>query len=323
MRKELKPITVRDTWGTFLAKRLQQIFLGLIYKPVFATIRTSSSEKENAKDTPLRKALRSGQVSFQGDLFRGRFTAEISKELRGMGAVFDKVRQGYRLPSWKLPPEILFIAVRARDEAAKLVQDVYTAIDEIPINVARYVHGLSFEDEAGTVDKLLSKKFKSTVSEIIGVQPEISDRMRGKIKDEYTQNVTRSIKGFSQDETEKLREIVHDHAMAGRPRDELEQKIMTRLKVSSGRARFIAGQETRLFTSKLKEAQYIDVGIDEYRWETVGDDRVRSSHRSLNNTRHTWDHNKDKNPPKSDRGELIHPGEDFGCRCVAVPIVEF
>ncbi len=49
-----------------------------------------------------------------------------------------------------------------------------------------------------------------------------------------------------------------------------------------------------------------------YIWKTQGDSKVRDSHRKNHNKIFSWD-----DPP-----ETGHPGEDYGCRCVAVPYHE-
>jgi SPP1 gp7 family putative phage head morphogenesis protein len=297
---------------------LAALFRGLIYKPVFETI--NPSIRENAKASAVARALKSGQISFQGDLFLGRFTAEISRELKAMGAMFDRVRKGYRITPSKLPPNILLTAVQARRETAELVESVFDTLATIPNQVYQYVQDIDFSDDAAVVEEKEKEKFVETVTRAIAVQPKINPRMRDQLKDQYTQNVTRSIKDFSQAETEKLRELVEAHVKDGRPRDELIRIVKARLRVSDGRAAFIAAQETRLFTSKLKQSQYENAGIKTYRWKTVGDSRVRTLHKRLNNTIQAF-----AKPPVIDErtGERGHPGEAFGCRCVASPIVEF
>ena len=47
-----------------------------------------------------------------------------------------------------------------------------------------------------------------------------------------------------------------------------------------------------------------------YEWRTRGDGRVRSSHRENDGQVFSWD-----NPPPTG-----HPGEDYGCRCRAIPV---
>lgn len=68
----------------------------------------------------------------------------------------------------------------------------------------------------------------------------------------------------------------------------------------------------RRMNSKLDEFRQQAIGITKYRWSTQGDDKVRGSHAARNGQIFSWD-----NPPAGG-----HPGSDFGCRCVAIPVIE-
>lgn len=56
-------------------------------------------------------------------------------------------------------------------------------------------------------------------------------------------------------------------------------------------------------------------GRTQYIWRTRRDGRVRPTHARLEGTRQRWD-----DPPViSPDGRRGHPGEDFNCRCIALP----
>jgi SPP1 gp7 family putative phage head morphogenesis protein len=92
--------------------------------------------------------------------------------------------------------------------------------------------------------------------------------------------------------------------------------------LSQERAEFLAREEARLFSVKLKQIRYEDAGVTQYRWCCVkGTSKhpVRHSHSVLNGKIFEW-----SNPPiVNEKGERKHPGEDEGCRCTAVPVVNF
>lgn len=60
-------------------------------------------------------------------------------------------------------------------------------------------------------------------------------------------------------------------------------------------------------TEKLINQQLSAINGAGYIWKTVGDDKVRGSHRKLNGAVKLW-------------GDFPEPGEEFGCRCWAEPI---
>ena len=77
------------------------------------------------------------------------------------------------------------------------------------------------------------------------------------------------------------------------------------------RARLIARDQVAKFNSQLNQTRQTSMGFTHYRWQTVGDERVRESHRQNNGKVFAWN-----DPP--DTG---HPGEDYQCRCIAEPII--
>jgi len=68
------------------------------------------------------------------------------------------------------------------------------------------------------------------------------------------------------------------------------------------------------FGSEARRHFYISQGIEFFEWKTWGDGKVRPSHTVLNG-----DIFKYNDPPIVD-GEARLPGEDYGCRCVDLPI---
>jgi SPP1 gp7 family putative phage head morphogenesis protein len=74
----------------------------------------------------------------------------------------------------------------------------------------------------------------------------------------------------------------------------------------------IARDQTLKLNSAITKDRHIAAGISEYTWSTSLDDRVRPEHEALEGTKHSWDA-----PP-----EPGHPGEDFQCRCVAIPVID-
>jgi SPP1 gp7 family putative phage head morphogenesis protein len=65
---------------------------------------------------------------------------------------------------------------------------------------------------------------------------------------------------------------------------------------------------------KLTESRQRDIGVEGYIWRTVGDERVRETHESVDGDYYSWD-----NPPSETDGNA--PGEDYQCRCWAEPVL--
>ena len=88
--------------------------------------------------------------------------------------------------------------------------------------------------------------------------------------------------------------------------------------VSDARAELIARDQILKLNAQISQARMSAVGVSEYTWSTSKDERVREGHRELEGTKHSWD-----DPPITNekRGERNHPGMDYQCRCVAVPVL--
>ena len=271
----------------------------------------------NAKDkTPLIKAILSGKVQYFNEHFEGKFNAAISREIRQMGGKWDSKRK-----SWSI-------------KADKLSYDVQTAIGQVSNKMIRINNRIN--EHLATVEKIaqenpifvLDKYFEGSISRLeerfqeglkgILVAPTLTDEMRKNLAREYTNNMNLYIKGWMDDSVVRLRKRVQRNAFAGYRSSQLVKEIEHDYQVSHNKARFLARQETSLLMSQFREERYKSAGVDSYRWSTSGDERVRPFHKRLNGKVFTWD-----NPPIVDEnGKRAHPGQDFGCRCIAIPLVD-
>ena len=64
----------------------------------------------------------------------------------------------------------------------------------------------------------------------------------------------------------------------------------------------------RSYAGLINEIRQRDLGIEQYTWETVGDDRVRAGHAAINGRVFRWDADGER------------PGEAPNCRCSARPV---
>ena len=94
--------------------------------------------------------------------------------------------------------------------------------------------------------------------------------------------------------------------------DALRKILQERYGVSRSRAELIARDQIAKLNGQIAEARQRELGITEYRWSTVGDERVRESHAAKDGRIFRW------SDPPADTG---HPGQDFSCRCTAEPVL--
>lgn len=95
---------------------------------------------------------------------------------------------------------------------------------------------------------------------------------------------------------------------------------------AAGEMRATARNQIGSLNSAMSRKEQTDAGCSSYCWATSGDDRVRACHAALNGKTIRWD-----SPPEMwyvtkrgivHTGRTCHPGEDYNCRCTAVPVFE-
>lgn len=89
--------------------------------------------------------------------------------------------------------------------------------------------------------------------------------------------------------------------------------INKKLKGVKTRGEFIATDQLIKLNSELSKYRQLEAGIEEYIWRTVGDERVRPTHRENNSLRFRWDR-----PPAT----TGHPGHDPRCRCTPEAVIQ-
>lgn len=321
--KVLKPIEPKDAWSYELARELKVVFKRGIYDELLAA---SKAPFTNASDDALISAVRSGRIRFLKGQFSGEFNAAISKELRDMGAVFDARSKIWKVPISNLTPEVQ-AAISAAARSVVILQTVMdTVLDAVTGKVRMLTDLLPLDSIFDKTTGKIDQAFKSTVLKEMSVQPKLSGQDAIRFDERYVKSVTRPIKKvlkkesqinidkstnkFADEEVARLRDEISKWVKSGKSREGLQDMIQARLSASADRAKFIARQETSLYTSQFKQSQYEAAGIKRYIWDAVLDSRTRPQHRHLDGEKFSWDNSPIIDLKTQERG---HPGEAFGC----------
>jgi len=111
--------------------------------------------------------------------------------------------------------------------------------------------------------------------------------------------------------TDEVISIFRDPSNFGKSYQAIKEEVMERGDVSESKAEFIARDQTLKLNGEIVKSQQTNAGIKSYIWSTSGDERVREEHAALEGMEFEWG-----NPPS-----VGDPGEDFQCRCVAIPVL--
>lgn len=323
---ELPPIWEELNDYEAIRKKIEELFREQIYFPLLREIKKPKAALQNSIED-LIEAIVSGRITYYRGSFRGRFSATLSKEIRQMGAQWDPKQGSWRIPQSKLNAD-LKIAIASSEARFKYASGrIIKRLQEmIPAEIAEK---LDIENLFDATLWKTEKKFQQSVKNIT-VAPQLTDEQRARIAAEYTKNMQLYIQDFTQKEIEKLRQQVGERAYAGQRYEGLIQTIKESYGVSQNKAQFLARQETSLMMTKYKQTRYQDAGVNKYKWKCVNMPKqgvnqayrkgmVRHDHAIHDGKTFTWD-----NPPiVNDKGDRKNPGQDYGCRCTAIPIVVF
>jgi len=168
--------------------------------------------------------------------------------------------------------------------------------------------------------KLSIAEWKRVVHKTVGIDI-LEDYYKGEFHrhtlELWTKNNADLITSVPQSTISNLRNVVKEGYLAGRSNAAIGREIQQAYGVDRRKAQFWARDQIAKLNSDLTREQQKDAGVDEYVWSDSGDARVRDRHEELNGKRFSWNA-----PPVVDRrtGRRCHPGEDYNCRCVALPV---
>lgn len=312
----ITPLVLREKYFQAIEKEVQRLFNILIYAPLVDILNKDNPYEITNSLTSLIEAIRNGTVWYEDGLFKGQFTAKISIALRGLGAAFNSLTRTWSLPLELLPDDIRIAQADVNDHMTKVRERMISALDNVHLDNVDKLSTTPIQYRK-TLDEM-QKDFLSA-AHAITVLPELTDSMRDIIAKEWGQNLDLYIKKWTGENIIKLREDIQANAFKGGRAESLVKMIQDNYGTSKSKAKFLARQETSLLMSKFQQTRYADIGITRYRWSTSHDERVRPDHAKLNGKVYSFD-----SPPVtcSKTGARNNPGEDFNCRCIAVPIVE-
>lgn len=166
----------------------------------------------------------------------------------------------------------------------------------------------SLETTAAGVDKFASAQQARAVKTLIAIDiapsRELFDLYQG-----WTRTNVDLITSIDARYFDDIRDTVVEAVRAGTNTEDITRLLRQRYQVSRSRAELIARDQIAKLNGQITEKRQRDLGVSRYQWSTSNDERVRPTHRVLEGKIIEWD----KPPPPG------HPGQDFQCRCVALP----
>jgi SPP1 gp7 family putative phage head morphogenesis protein len=157
-------------------------------------------------------------------------------------------------------------------------------------------------------DQQLAAEIKKSVR--IDITPVLKRKSIERVMKKATKDNIDLITSIPEQYFGKVREALVENFSSGQRWETLVDKLVHVGDVTESRAKVIARDQTSKMNSSFNQTRQESLGIEEYEWQTSGDERVRDTHAANNGKTFRWD-----NPPS----ETGHPGEDILCRCTAIP----
>lgn len=311
--KTLKPIRDRLSYSKQLEQLLSYDIYQLIYKPLIDLL--SGVKKENASIAVLVQAFLSRKIYYDNGFVYGVFSSRISKSLRDYGADYNKTKKAFKIELAKFPQDIRSAVSRGSMVEQQAVDQMRKKLQELSIQSIT-IPGTT-DISKGTLSDLHEQFDKVTPSDL-EIPIQMHQVQEEQLRKDYTDNIHLEINGLAQDAIQDLRYKVEEAIGQGVRAEKLKDILVSQHGVTANRAKFIARQETSLFVAKYRRVRYEDAGLNKYQWSTSNDSHVRHDHKELNGQIFSWD-----DPPITNKstGARNNPGEDFGCRCIALPVV--
>lgn len=323
---ELEPIKDDPGYWDEMEAKIIMLLREEIYLPLMRELGIKSKVLKNANGV-LLDAIKLGKITYHRGEFSGRFNASISKELKGLGARWDR-KQG----TWKIPQSSLPMDLRNQISASiEHFNQTLISIDKklaglIPEAIADKLKVENLFDK--TIFKV-EKNFKKSVKQLM-VAPDLPASRRKVLASEWTNNMKLYVKEWTEKAIKDLRKDVQSHTFSGARYETMVKTIQKSYGESHNKAKFLARQETNLLLAKYKEDRYKDIGIKKYKWVCVRNAKDKSPdqhtpgnvryYHGLNDQKiFSWDTGAIVN----EKGERKNPGQDYNCRCYARPIVIF
>ncbi len=136
------------------------------------------------------------------------------------------------------------------------------------------------------------------------------------------------IKTLPKDSLDRMQEMILDAYREGKLVRDLQKEIQDNYNTTKSHAEMLARDQISTLNSELTQMQQRDAGVTRYKWSSSKDGRVRESHAEFDGQIFSWD-----DPPEGwystksrgivYTGRKCHPGEDYCCRCVAIPVFDW
>ncbi len=168
------------------------------------------------------------------------------------------------------------------------------------------------QDIARRVNRENIRVFDEQNRHVLGVSVEAAEPWLADEEAIFAHENAALIRDIGATATRRVAALVTDCVRNGSSTSDLRKAVQEELGIATRRAALIAVDQVGKFNGRLTQRRQQAIGITNYRWRGVLDQRERPAHVAREGVEFAWD------DPPSDG----NPGEPIRCRCVAEPVME-
>lgn len=291
--------------------------------------------RQARKITPRpRRALRPGRQQwpthlervYQGDL-RGYVADYRALILPEVEAAFREIRTDADF-TLNLSPRSIGLARKELGKSARVMDALSRAHQgaqkTLHSDVSRHVIGMALKVRDWT-----RAQFVSSASVALGINLFVPNVWLRAAVDRFTVDNVGLIESISERLHGEVEEQVANALDGGLRWEELADALLERFEIGESRAELIARDQMGKLSGEISEATQTNLGIEDYTWRNVDDERVRPTHVEREGKVFSWDgdglvtvDDEDFSDHLGTDGNMevpIQPGLPIQCRCYAEP----
>lgn len=234
-----------------------------------------------------------------------------------------------KIPNYRADDYVDDLDQLLKDIAAFMSSNDYTLIKDL-FEYGNLILGTTSKQLKNSLKGILSVSVSSPSLALNKFSSPLLDKNIDLMLKSWVSTNTKLIKSIESNLLEQVGVIIESGYRSGVSATTLSQQIKSRFNVSQSRSRLIARDQTSKLHSNYIEYEHKQLNIKEYIWSTSDDERVRTSHKVLNQKVCQWsdpltyrDKVGDKLKHKSSIGGVpLQCGIDFQCRCGIIAVIE-
>jgi SPP1 gp7 family putative phage head morphogenesis protein len=169
------------------------------------------------------------------------------------------------------------------------------------------------------VDSAIVKDLKKTYDRRKFTVPKVLFKKTPGLAAAIAENVD-LIKAIVAKQADLLEKAVADALRKGSDFKTIQEAVMAQSDKGVAYAKFVAADQVAKAYAAINRERQASAGIPGYIWSATNDAKTRPTHRLPSGRFFLWNQTMPNDTrPRDKSGKILHPGEDYRCRCGAIP----